>query len=147
MISAQAGKSVVLIASKANTSSVTTTASFDTKGADYALVTVNLGVEKNTNAIGPTITVKEGDTTSSYATWSSDCTVTGANGDLETAHSVSFLIDTKYRKRYIELTCATGTATNDDVVWGAMVSLSSLAEKPSSTSEMVGASGDVVKLL
>lgn len=146
-INAQRDKSVVLIASKSNTNSVTTTANLDCLGADYAVIDINLGVEKNSSAIGPTIILKEGDTTSSFATWSSSCTITGADGDLVAAKSVRFLVDTRVRKRYLQLSLATATATNDDVTWGAMASLGRLAETPSSTSDMVNTTNDIVRIL
>lgn len=146
-VQAQKDKSVVLIASKANTSSVTTTANLDCLGADYVKIDINFGVEKNTNAIGPTIILKEGDTTSSFATWSSSCTITGADGDLAAAKSVSFMVDTRVRKRYLQLSLATATATNDDVVWGAMAYLSRQGECPGSTSDMVNTTNDIVRIL
>lgn len=146
-VNAQRDKRVVLVASKANTSSVTTTARLDTLGVDHATISINLGIEKNTNAIGPTIILKEGDTTSSFATWSSSCTITGADGDLVAAKQVVFHVDTRNRKRYLELTLATATATNDDVVWGAEAVLSRQAECPSSTSDMVNTTNDIVRII
>lgn len=147
MINAQDSKDILLIAPKANTSSVTTTANFSVQDCDYVTLRMPLGLEKNSSAIGPSITVKEGDTTSSFATWSTSCTLTGANGDCETAHNVVFHIDTKARKKYLEVTMATGTATNDDVVWAAIATLTRQAKAPGSTSDMVYTTNDVVRIL
>ena len=146
MITAQKSKSKVLMASKAHTSSETTTASLDTLGCDYVEIEVNLGIEKNTNAIGPTIILSEGDTTSSYATWSSSCTITGADGDLAAAKEIRWLIPTSLRKRYLKLSIATGTATNDDVTFGSIARLTRQESAPGSTSDMVSTTNDIVTI-
>lgn len=147
MIQAQDARHVVLMASLAHTSSETVTSSLDLKGADYATIEINLGIEKNTNAIGPTIVLSEGDTTSSFATWSSSCTITGAADDLVAAKEVLLHVDTKARKRYLKLSVATGTATNDDVTFGACARLSRLSKSPASTSDMVNTTNDIVRIL
>ena len=146
MINAQRNKSKVLMASKAHTSSETTTASLDTLGCDYVEIEINLGIEKNANAIGPTIILSEGDTTSSYATWSSSCTITGADGDLAAAKQIRWFIPTALRKRYLKLSIATGTATNDDVTHGAIAHLSRQEAAPGSTSDMVSTTNDIVTI-
>lgn len=148
MIHAQNTKDVVLVASAAVTSAQTATANLDTMGADYATIRINLGIEKNTNGIGPTISLKESDdtTVTNFATFNSDFSITGAADDLVAAKEILWHVDTKTRKRYLRLTVTTATATNDDIVVGAVATLSRLANGPASTSGMVNTTNDIVKI-
>jgi len=148
MIHQQNSKDVVLIASQAITSAQTNTANLDTMGADYATIRINLGVEKNSSGVGPTISLKESDDTvvTNFATFNTDFSITGAADDLAAAKEVLWHVDTKSRKRYLRLTVNTGTATNDDIVIGAVATLGRLANGPASTSGMVNTTNDIVKI-
>ncbi len=53
----------LIIAPQAMTNSATVTANLDTKGANYATIRVCLASEINTNAVGPTLSLKHSDDT------------------------------------------------------------------------------------
>lgn len=147
MIHAQNAKDGVAIPAKAYTSGVTTTANIDTLGADYCTVRISLGAWKNSNAAGPTITLKESNdtTASNFAVWDTNNTLT-ATALNATGKEVLYHIDAKSRKRYLQLSVSTGAATNDDIVVSAVYSLTRLGQLPSSTSGMVSTTNDVVVL-
>lgn len=145
MIPALATKTTVMLASATQSAGATRSATLDTLGADYVKIVIPLGIEVNTNGIGPTIVLSEGDTTSSFATWSSSNTLT-AHG-IETAHQVQFNVDTRARKRYLKLAITSETTTNDHVTAAAIATLSRQEESPVGTAGLIGSTNDTVVVL
>jgi len=133
MIPAATQKDSLLIAPQAMTNSATVTANFDAKGSGHATLRLLFAAEKNTNAVGPTISLLESDDTvvTNFATVQADRT----GEDLTAAKEVRFEVDTRKRKRYLRLAVSTPTATNDDITVGAIGSLSRNAEDPDTTTE------------
>lgn len=142
MVPALMGKIGVLLNAATQSAGATRSANVDCLGADYATIVIPLGIEVNTNGIGPTITLKEGDTTSSFATWSSSFTLT-AHG-LETAHQVVLHVDTRTRKRYLNLSVVSETTTNDHVTCAAVSILTRRGEVPAGTAGLIGSTNDTV---
>lgn len=137
MISERLVKDSVLVAPQAMTNSATVTANLDTIGAGYATIRVNLASEINTNAVGPTLSLLESDTTvaTSFATVVAD----QATVDITSAAVVHYGVDLRGRKRYLRLSVSTDTTTNDDVTVAASATLSRLADGPNGTTSV----GDV----
>lgn len=142
MIPALATKVSVLLNAATQSAGATRSANVDCLGADFATIVIPLGIEVNTNGVGPTITLKEGDTTSSFATWSSSFTL-AAHG-IETAHQVVLHVDTKARKRYLNLDITSGTTTNDHVTAAAVAILSRREASPAGTAGLIGSTNDTV---
>lgn len=142
MIEDQKVKHVLLIAPAAKTNSQTASASFDFLGADYATIRIGLASEINTNAVGPTISLLHSDDTvvTNHVTMVADRTTE----DITAAKMLVYQVDLKTAKRYGRLVINNGTATNDNITVSADLTLSRLEETPSSTSEMVGSTNDVV---
>ena len=142
MINVMNMKRYQLIAAKAQTNTATASASWDTLGSDWATITLNFGIELNTNAVGPTISVLESDDTvvTNHATIVANRTAE----DLVAAKNVHYDIDLRARKRYLRLTVTTATATNDDVTFAAFGTLSRLENSPDSTTDRVNSTNDVV---
>lgn len=145
MIPALKNKMTVLLNAATQSAGATRSANLDCLGADYATITIPLGIEVNTNGVGPTIVLSEGDTTSSFATWSSSCTLT-AHG-IETAHQVRFDVDTRARKRYLNLAISSGTTTNDHVTAAAVAVVGRRAEVAPGTAGLIGSTNDTVVVL
>lgn len=133
---------VKLVAPTTMTNTATTTANFDTMGADYATIIFNFGAELNTNAVGPTLSIQSSDDTvvTNFATIVANRTAE----DLTSAKGVVYHVDMKARKRYLRLSVTTATATNDNVTFSAYGVLSRMAAMPASTTAMVGSTNDVV---
>ena len=122
MQESQSGLTSVLLAPQAMTNSATVTANLDTRGADYAEITVNLSAEVNTNAIGPTLSLLESDDTvvTNFSTVVADVTAK----DITAATFHQWHVDSRQvRKRYLRLSVSTETTTNDDVTVGATAQL------------------------
>lgn len=134
MIHATTGKDTVLIAAKTQTSSATTTANLDCRGADWATIRISFGAELNTNAVNPTISLLESDDTvvTNFATVVADQSAF----DLTAAKELRYEVDLKARKRYLRLSVSTGTATNDNITFAAIATLSRNASDPASTTDM-----------
>lgn len=150
MIPAFRRKITVLLAPASQTAAATRSANIDCLGFDHATVRLNLAAEVNTSAIGPTIVLKESDdtTATNFATWSSSCTITGADGDLAAAKAVMFCIDTRARKRYLNLAITTATHTTNDVITGSAESiLERRNEAAAGTAALVGSTNDTVVIL
>lgn len=145
MIQALTQKMYVMLGCASQSAAATRSATLDTLGYDYATIVLPMNIEVNTNAIGPTIVVSEGDTTSSFATWSSSATLT-AHG-LETAHAVQFKINTSGRKRYLKLLVTAETTTNDHVTAAAIALLSRAEESLPGTTALIGSTNDTVVVL
>jgi hypothetical protein len=123
----------LLIAPKAQTNSATTTANLDTKGANYATIRVAFASELNTNAVGPTLVLSQSDDTvvTNFATID---TQTGL--DLTAAREVLYGVDLRGKKRYLRLAVTTATATNDNVTFAAVATLSDLENAPNGTTSV-----------
>ena len=120
------------------TNTVTTTANLDCLGAAYATLRVALKSEINTNAVGPTLSLLESDTTDStnFATITADRTAE----TIVAAKAVTYGVDMRGRKRYLRLSVTTATATNDNVTVSAIGTLSRQDVNPAGTT----GAGDVV---
>ena len=123
----------LLIAPKAQTNSATTTANLDTQGAGYATIRVAFASELNTNAVGPTLVLSQSDDTvvTNFATID---TQTGL--DLTAAREVHYGIDLRGKKRYLRLAVTTATATNDNVTFAAIATLSDMEDAPNGTTSV-----------
>ena len=138
MIHDRNSKFSAMIGSQSMTNSATVTANLDTAGADYATIVVNLGSEVNTNAIGPTLSLLEDDTTvaSNFATIVADQTAV----DITSAAVVVYGVDLRGKQRYLRLSVTSETTTNDNVEVAATAILSRNTEGPAGTTGV----GDVV---
>ena len=123
----------LLIAPKAQTNSATTTANLDTQGAGYATIRVALASELNTNAVGPTLVLSQSDDTvvTNFATLDTQTAV-----DLTAAREMHYGIDLRGKKRYLRLAVTTATATNDNVTFSAIATLSDLNDAPNGTTSV-----------
>lgn len=123
----------ILIAPKAQTNSATTTANLDTVGASYATIRVAFASELNTNAVGPTLVLSHSDDTvvTNFATLN---TQTGL--DLTATREVHYGVDLKGKKRYLRLAVTTATATNDNITFAAVATLSDLQDAPNGTASV-----------
>lgn len=144
MISALNSKDTVLVSPTAMTNTQTVTANLDCKGADFATIRLALAARLNTNAVAPTISLKESDDTvvTKFTTVTADRTESLAN-----AHELVYHVDVKARKRYLRLSVTTATATNDNVTFSAIATLSRLERALASTSDMVGSTNDAVVIV
>lgn len=142
MINALNQTDVLLIGTVAKTSATTTTANLDCKGADWATIRINFKAELNTNAVGPTISLLESDDTvvTNFATIVANRT----NEDLTAAREVRYDVDLRYRKRYLRLSVTAPTATNDDITFGAIATLSRKEQTPSAHADLVETTGAAV---
>lgn len=123
----------LLIAPKAQTNSATTTANLDTQGAGYATIRVAFASELNTNAVGPTLVLSHSDDTvvTNFATLD---TQTGV--DLTAAREMHYGVDLRGKKRYLRLAVTTATATNDNITFSAVATLSDLQDAPNGTTSV-----------
>lgn len=142
MINTLNEKDFQLVAARAITAAATASAAFDCLGADWATLTLNFAAEVNTSAVGPVVSLLESDDTvvTNHVT-----IVANRTEDLAAAHLLRYEVDLRARKRYLRLTVTAATHTTNDVVtMSATGTLSRLAESPSSTTEMVNSTNDVV---
>ena len=125
----------LLIAPKAQTNSATTTANLDTVGAGYATIRVAFASELNTNAVGPTLVLSHSDDTvvTNFATLDTQTAL-----DLTAAKEVLYGVDLKGKKRYLRLAVTTATATNDNLTFSAIATLSDLEDAPNGTTSVAG---------
>lgn len=146
MVPALSQKITVLLDAATQSAGATRSAFLDTMGSDYATISIPLGVEVNTNGIGPTIVLSETDATNAAtSTWSTACTLS-AHG-LEAAHQVRFDVDTRARKRYLNLSIVSETTTNDHVTAAAVAVLSRRSEASPGTTGLAGSTNDTVVVL
>jgi len=145
MNSEQNAELKLLVAPQSVTNGATVTAMLDTLGAKYAVIQLGIASEINTNAVGPTLALKELDTTvvTSFATFNSS--FARSSEDITAAKLVTYHVDLKGRKRYLLLSVTPGTATNDVITIAAVSRLSRL-EQAGQTADMKFTSGDVVVL-
>lgn len=123
----------LLIAPKAQTSSATTTANLDTKGAGYATIRVALASAINTNAVGPTLVLSESDDTV-VTNFSAISTRTAES--ITAAKTIHYGIDLRGRKRHLRLAVTTATATNDNITFSAVATLTDLENAPNGTTSV-----------
>lgn len=150
MQSASKAQGTLLIAPLAMTNSQTATANLDCRGAAYATIAICFGAEKNTNALGPTIALSEGDdTVVTNFTAISAGAITGADGDLANAMFRLYHVNVADRggKRYLRLSLTTETTTNDDITACVFATLTRLGEAPGSTTDMVATTNDVAVVM
>lgn len=136
-------KYVQVLPSASQTNSFTRTANIDTLGADYATIIMNFASAINTNGVGPTIKLSESDDTqvTNFATFNSDFNLTSHS--IQTQHDVVFHVDTRTRKRYLQLSETTATATNDNVTMGVNAVLGRLGITQPAASSNLGSTNDV----
>lgn len=127
-----------LLFATAVATSATQTANLDCRGADWATIRLLFLAETNTNAIGPTLSLKESDDTvvTNFATVATD--IAGSDGYLASAKEVRYEVDLRGRKRYLRLSIAPGTATNDGITVAAVATLSRKEKTPEAHSELAG---------
>jgi len=123
----------LLIAPKAQTNTATTTANLDTRGAGYATIRVAFASELNTNAVGPTLVLSESDDT---VVTNFTAISTRSAEDLTAAKEILYGVDLKARKRYLRLAVTTATATNDNITFSAVATLSDLEDAPTGTTSV-----------
>lgn len=135
------------IAPQAMTNSATLTANIDTIGVDYATIIVPISTGVNTNAVGPTLVLKESDDTvvTNFATWSTNCTQTAVTNTA--AKNFIFHVDTRSRKRYIRLSITSATTTNDNITTGASTVLGRVGVAFPAASSMLVSTNDGVQVL
>ncbi len=123
----------LLIAPKAQTNSATTTANLDTSGAGYATIRVAFASELNTNAVGPTLVLSQSDDTvvTNFATIDTQTAT-----DLTAAKEILYGVDLRGKKRYLRLAVTTATATNDNITFSAVATLSDLEDAPTGTTSV-----------
>jgi len=141
MLPSRCDTDTIVIANQGMTNSATVTGSVDTNGADYATIRISLASEINTNAIGPTISVLQSDTTDStnFATLVAD----EAAVDITAAASLHYGVDMRGKKRYLKVSITTETTTNDNCEVSALATLSRKSSGPSGTTGIA----DVVHFL
>lgn len=139
-------KLVSILAPASQTNSATRTANLDTLGADYATIVVNLASALNTNAVNPNIKLSESDDTvaSNFATFNSNFNLTAHS--IAVAHLLVWHVDTRSRKRYLQLSLTTATATNDNVTASSTAVLGRLSVSQPAASSMLGSTNDVVSV-
>lgn len=89
-------------------------AAFDVRGADYATLLINLGVEKNTNSTNVTLELAEGDTAT--GTWSTFNSNFNRVIDNTAAVFAAYHVDLKGRKSHLRITITPDSTTNGDVI-------------------------------
>lgn len=135
------------ITPQAMTNSATITANIDTLNVDYATIIVPISTGVNTNAVGPTLVLKESDDTvvTNFATWATGCTQTAVTNS--SAKNFVYQVDTRTRKRYIRLSITSATTTNDNITTGAVYVLGRVATAQPAASSMLASTNDGVQVL
>lgn len=134
-----------LLKATSMTNSATQTANWTVQPNGWATLRIAFAVELNTNGVGPTLSLLESDDTvvTNFATIVADRTAE----DLAAAKIVRYEIDLRKRKKILRLSVSTATATNDNVTFVAIGTLSRMADQPNNTSDMVASTNDVVVLV
>jgi hypothetical protein len=111
----------IVISPRSLASNTTTTARIDCAGANYVTLEIAFAAELNTNATGPSITLKESDTTeaTSFATFNASFNRTAE--DCTATKVVVYHVDNKPRKRYLLIDLTTPNSSND-VILASVVS-------------------------
>ena len=145
MVPALNQKLSVLLAPASQTAAATRSANIDCLGIDYVTIALNYKAEVNTDAVGPLVVIKESDDTeaTNFATWSSSFSI--AADDLVNAKQRVFYIDTRTRKRYLNLAVTTATHTTNDVITMGAISIATRRGSiAAGTAAMVGSTNDAV---
>lgn len=123
----------LMVSPVAKTSSTTTTANLDTIGAGYATIRVAFASAINTNAVGPTLVLSHSDDTvvTNFATLDTQTATS-----IATAKAIHYGIDLRGKKRYLRLATTTATATNDNITFSAVATLSYLENAPNGTTSV-----------
>ena len=138
MISAQRTITKLAISPVSCTAGMTAVGFIDTLDADYLKLDVccsDIAGSGVASAIGGSISIGEAtDTNVSNAT-----TIVADRTDQDFGRAVTYLIDTKTRKRYIHVTCTAHTSgsSNAAQVYAAVGTVFRVGEGPSSTGGMV----------
>lgn len=138
MIDAQKQVTKAVISPVSRTAGHTQVGFIDTLGADYAKIDVNasdIATTGTASATGGSISLGEADDTNvSNAT-----TIVADRTALKFARNVTYLVDTKTKKRYLHLTVTAGTAgvSNETQLFSAVGSVSRLDQAPTGTGGMV----------
>lgn len=138
MIHAQNTVTKAIISPVSRTAGHTQVGYIDTLGADYVNIDASVGDIATTgtaSATGGSLSLGEADDTNvSNAT-----TIVADRTALKFARNVTYLVDTKGKKRYIHLTYTAGTAgvSNETQLVSAVGTLSRLGSAPTSTGGMV----------
>tara|TARA_Y100000310_G_scaffold272556_2_gene287620 strand:+ start:359 stop:790 length:432 start_codon:yes stop_codon:yes gene_type:complete len=134
-VQAQLGTHSVLITGDM-TNSATQTANLDTRGADYATLVFSFAAEVNTNAVSPTVSLLEDDTTvvTNFATF--DSNFEKSDFDLTAASCAVYHVDLLGRQRYLRVSVTTGTTTNDDIECHVVGVLTRKGNAPTGTADM-----------
>jgi hypothetical protein len=138
MINAQAQVTKAIISPVSRTAGHTQVGYIDTLGADYVKIDANVSDIATTgtaSATGGTLSLGESDDTNvSNAT-----TIVADRTALKFARNVTYLVDTRTKKRYLHLTFTAGTAgvSNETQLVSAVGSVSRLERAPSATGGMV----------
>lgn len=144
MIGAMKKKVTVLLAPASQTAAATRSANIDCMGVDFAEIRVNFAARVNTSAVAPTIAITESNDTvaSNFATWSSTFSATES---LANAHNKIYMIDTRTRKRYLNIAITAATHTTNDIVTAASdVTFYRESEHAAGTAALVGSTNDSV---
>jgi len=129
----------IAIAPKSLASNTTTTCRIDCAGADYVTLEIAFAAELNTNATGPSITLKEANDTEATSLATFNASFNRTAEDCTSAKVVVYHIDTKPRKRYLVLDLTTPNSSND-VILASVVSNLHKEISPIGTTDQ----GDVV---
>lgn len=138
MVKAQETVTKAVISPVSRTAGHTQVGYIDTLGADYVTLDVNLSdiaTVGTASATGGTVSVGDAvDTNVSNAT-----TVVANQTSLKHARNITYLIDTRTKKRYIHVTFTAGTAgvSNETQLVSVTGKASRLEQSPSSTGGMV----------
>jgi len=115
------------------------TATLDCQGADYAVVMIHVGVEKNTDSTNVVCSLTEGDDTNTFVTF--DSNFTSITVDNAAAAIAPWCIDRANgaRKRYLKLTATPDTTTNGNVsVTATGVLIPERGSATAATNQVVG---------
>ena len=133
-------KAVLALTPQAVTNGATVSCNIDTIGlgkdsnakAEFADIDIMLGTQVNTNAVAPTVSILECDTTvvTSFVTIQANVSPTMTAGG-----SVRAIVPLAGRKRYLRVTVGVPTATNDNQVVAVMARLKP-DQEPNSTTDL-----------
>jgi hypothetical protein len=138
MVNAQNGVTKAIISPVSRTAGHTQVGYIDTLGADYVKIDANvsdIATVGTASATGGSLSLGEADDTNvSNAT-----TIVADRTALKHARAVTYLVDTKSKKRYLHLTFTAGTAgvSNETQLVSVTGTVSRLEQSPTSTGGMV----------
>lgn len=148
MIHDQARVTKLIITPKSHTAGHTNVGYIDCLGADYAKIDAavsDIATTGTASATGGTLSIGEADDTNvSNAT-----TVVADRTGLKFARQVTWLVDTKTKKRYLHVTFTAGTAgvSNETQLVSVTGAVSRLGQMPSATGGMVSGLTNSVALI